>query len=153
MHHPKTVQYTTHSDPKMISPVWTKVGATPWKGRSELTGGYGRTLLNSSISDDAPTYFLNPERTANRQVLNHSQQLKIIPRHESSHVLPGGRSLIKFKERHEEGMYRTRHRKFPHGNETVIDALPSGRTEAARRSPIQWGALPPAGPKEYFKED
>ena len=150
--HAKTVQYSTFSDPKKLSPVWTKVGTTPWRGRADLTGGYGRKLLNSSVSDDAPSYFLNPERVPNRQVIKRTQQLKMIPRHESSYVLPGGRSLVKFKERQEDsGMYKGRHRKFPHNGETVIDCIITDRN-APPKSKINWGPLPRAGPKEYFPD-
>ena len=115
-------------------------------------GGYGRKLGNTSISDDAPTYFTNPEHHPSRQMIRHTQQLKLIPRHESSHVLPGGRSLIKFKERQQdEGMYKGAHRTFPNGNETVIDVLPTAR-HAVTSNPIQWGPLPAQGPKQYFPD-
>jgi hypothetical protein len=65
--HPLTSQFSLHSDPHKISPTWNKVSTTPWQGRSDLTGGYGRRIMKSSISCDAPTNFLNPERTTNAQ--------------------------------------------------------------------------------------
>ena len=42
--HPKMHMANLHSDDSRIAPVWTKVSYTPWKGRAELTGGYGRKM-------------------------------------------------------------------------------------------------------------
>jgi len=37
LRHPKTVIYSMASDDTKITPVWAKVGQTPWGGRKSLT--------------------------------------------------------------------------------------------------------------------
>lgn len=44
MTHPDTQMANLHSDPTRITPVFTKISATPWDGRSKLCGGYGRRV-------------------------------------------------------------------------------------------------------------
>lgn len=61
--HPHSITYSLHSDNSKIAPVWTKLSHTAFDGRSKLLGGgYGRRMKNTSISNDCPEFFPNPER-------------------------------------------------------------------------------------------
>jgi hypothetical protein len=140
--HPLTSQYSLHSDPEKISPTWNKVSTTPWQGRSDLTGGYGRRIMKSSISCDAPTSFLNPERTMGAQKYDPIKMKAKIP-NESSYVLPGGRSLQVYQRPPDKSRFNT----MPFRNETIMEPLATPRTPPA---PIPWGPLPKEGPRAYF---
>ena len=140
--HPDTLQYSIFSDSKKISPTWLKVSKTPWDARQKLVQGYGRRMIASSISDDAPTAFVNPERNPKAQVYKRKNQFEKIP-NESSYVLPGGRDLLKTSSMN---VKHHRHRTFPHKNETVMDVIYTERTPRSFPA-IQWKPLPPEGPK------
>ena len=143
--HPDTLQYSIYSDARKISPTWLKVSKTPWNARQKLLQGYGRRMVASSISEDAPTAFVNAERNPKAQTYKRKNIFEKTPS-ESSYVLPGGRDLLKVSN----GNFKHhRHRTFPHKNETVIDVLLTERTPRSY-PPIQWKALPPAGPKRDF---
>ncbi len=100
MHHPSTKFASLFNDEKKISPLWTKVSASPFEKRSQLIGGYGKKLQKTSISIDAPVAFVNPDRVPipkNKMDRVTASIVKIPKTLDSSKVLPGGESIAMAK--------------------------------------------------------
>jgi len=94
--HPSTKFAALFTDEKKISPLWTKVSASPFEKRSQLIGGYGKKLQKTSISIDAPTAFVNPDRVpipSNKMDRLTASIIRTPKTLDSSKVLPGGESI------------------------------------------------------------
>jgi len=151
MHHPHTHIANLHSDETKMAPLWTKVSSSPFLGHANLIGGYGKRIQKTSISIDAPAYFVNPDRVkipANRmddRVASVTKKQLPDPL-AAARVLPGGIGLLnatKMKREH------NRYRVFFHDKQSLIDPLLTNRTE---REPIQWSARVSARDTSYLEK-
>ena len=154
--HPHSLMYSLFSDTTKIQPSWLKLSHSAFEGRKKLLGGgYGRQMLNTSISNDMPEFFPNPERHptvielnkqradqayANAQELitkHHEKRVKGLKKDllgESAYVLPGGTSTLAKKPEH-----NTRYKTYAYlgrDNErmTLIEPLITDR----KREPLVW---------------
>ena len=103
--HPATQMAKLHSDGAKIAPTWTKVTSTPWEARSKLIGGYGKKMKRTTISNDSPSDFVNPDRAAPpivpRLTVDEASVTKISKKRDPygiSFVLPGGLRSCKTTE-------------------------------------------------------
>ena len=98
MNHPETYMANLHANSTHgdnIAPMWPKVTTTAYAGKALICNGYGKRLQNTAVSDDAPSYFLNPDRVTqpkNRMTQEEARVTKIL-KSDSSYVLPGGDSM------------------------------------------------------------
>ena len=137
---------TLHSDDHKISPTWTKVTVTPFSGMNAICSGYGKRLQNTSISADAPRYFINPdkvERPANFMSKDAARVTKLMVKSDSKDVLPGGESMRNVLTNPPSDQHR-KFRSFPHDSfrikpqmymEPIITARP-GDQLSRTRNPI-----------------
>lgn len=139
VNHPVTQMAQLHSSENMIAPTWTKVSKTAWKDKSELCGGFGRRMMNTSISSDAPSFFLNPEnvhqpsnRMSNIEASVTRPQKKADPL-AASYVLPGGASMLKALE---SPAPHNRFIKVKFGKQTYMDPIITERGGPK----IEWGS-------------
>ena len=73
----------------------TKISKTAFQDKATLFSGYGKRMQNTSISDDTPTYFLNPDRV-NQPTSRMTRQVASItkiPPSNASYILPAGESV------------------------------------------------------------
>jgi hypothetical protein len=121
--HHTTVLAAQHTVTHEMDTQWTKVTETPWTRKGQLCGGYGRrinvsrpviykssrvTALNniklqtSTISNDAPLFFQNPDRMAKPENALPPRDASIIgnrvPRKQTPdaalYLLPGGQGIL-----------------------------------------------------------
>jgi hypothetical protein len=147
--HPSSYIANLHSDTTKIGPTWTKVTTTPWEGRAKLCGGYGRRLCGTSISNDAPLTFVNPEVVpipANRMddAAAFVIGTRVPSKQESfavSQILPGGQGIKEATIMKQQGSGPTSpYRTFPVGKQTLIDNVPADSD--SNRSPLKWDSTP-----------
>lgn len=146
--HPHSYIANLHSDTTKIGPTWTKVTTTPWDGRAKLCGGYGRRLCNTSISNDAPESFINPEVVpipANR--IDDAAAFVIgrrVPPHQEpfavSQILPGGQG-IKDATLAATTAPSSPYRTYPYGKQTLLDNSQPGEF-GMKKSPFKWDHTP-----------
>ena len=154
--HPHSMMYTLFSDTTKIQPSWLKLSHSAFEGRKKLLGGgYGRQMLNTSISNDMPEFFSNPERHPTVIELNkqkadraYADAEDMIAKHhekhvkgkkkdlfgESAYVLPGGMSSLAKKPEH-----NTRYKTYAYlgrNNQrmTMIEPLITDR----EKEPLVW---------------
>lgn len=139
INHPQSKIANLYSDNTKIAPIWGKVSSTPFRGRYELCGGYGRRLQNTSVSNDMPLNTFNPDRVrqpTNRMDRDTSSVTRKPPADPlaASYVLPGGAALRTaiLKQKTMAGNATDNYRTFPSGKQTYIDVVvpdrPSSRT-------------------------
>ena len=110
LNHPSTKFASLFTDEKKISPLWTKVSATPFEKRCQLIGGYGKKLQKTSISLDAPAAFVNPDRVpipSNKMDRVTASIIRVPKTLDSSTVLPGGESIAIAKRNRVPSKIRT----------------------------------------------
>jgi len=95
INHPVTFMADLHSAGKEIAPTWTKVSKTAWRDKAVLCGGYGRRMMNTSISSDAPAFFMNPEKVPPPNNKMTDMEASVTRKQKAdplaaSKVLPGG---------------------------------------------------------------
>mmetsp|Transcript_3439 Transcript_3439/g.5369 ORF Transcript_3439/g.5369 Transcript_3439/m.5369 type:complete len:175 (+) Transcript_3439:147-671(+) len=129
--HYQVVISDTSADDGKITPTWTKVSATPWKGKATHHGGYGRRCINASVSDDMPRHFVRTEFLARPEPLKSPPRMKAGSRcsPEAALVLPGGASE---RDRPKHGR---RYNKLIHNKQLIIEPV---ITERSGRSDIKW---------------
>ncbi len=154
--HPQSLMYSLFSDTSKIQPSWLKLSHSAFEGRKKLLGGgYGRQMLNTSISNDMPEFFPNPERhpaviELNKQKADqaYADAEELIAKHhekhvkgkkkdlfgESAYVLPGGMSTLAKKPEH-----NTRYKTYAYAGRhnqrmTLIEPLITER----KREPLVW---------------
>ena len=138
MSHPHTHIANLHSDETKMAPLWTKVSSSPFHGHASLIGGYGKRIQKTSISIDAPAYFVNPDRVrvpANRmddRVASVTKKQLPDPL-AAARVLPGGMGMLAATQMKRE---HNRYRVFFHDKKSIIDPILTNRTD----EPIQWSA-------------
>ena len=154
--HPHHLMYSLFSDTSKIQPSWLKLSHSAFEGRKKLLGGgYGRQMLNTSISNDMPEFFSNPERhptvlKMNKQKADqaYADAEELITKHhekhvkgkkkdllgESAYVLPGGISTMAKKPDHNT-RYKTYAYLGRHNQRmTLIEPLITDR----KREPLVW---------------
>ena len=115
LNHADTNMANLHDNDNTISPTWTKVTVTPFSGKAAICSGYGKRLQNTSISSDAPRYFLNPdrvERPTNFMSKDAARVTKLM-KSDSNDVLPGGESIRTLLANPSPDQHR-KFRSFPH---------------------------------------
>ena len=141
--HPATQMAELYSSQSKIAPTWTKVTSTPWEGRAVLNGGYGRKMKRTSISNDVPTTFINPELVPppiiprmDSLAANVTRISKVRDPEAMSYVLPGGRKDMN------SPLYSAppdKFRAFPCGKLMILEPIMPARRD---RSPIKWECSP-----------
>lgn len=93
--HAETTMANLHANDGNIAPTWTKITVTPFSGKAAICSGYGRRLQNTSISDDVPRYFLNPDRVERptNYMSKESARVTKLMKSDSKDTLPGGESM------------------------------------------------------------
>jgi len=141
--HSESQMARLHAQDTNIAPTWTKVTVTPFQGKATLTHGYGRRLQNTSVSDDAPRNFLNPDRVAQptgRMTWEQARVTKLM-KSDSKDVLPAGASMREVLANPPADQHK-RFRSFPHDSfrikpqmflEPVITARPG---EPVSKNPL-----------------
>jgi hypothetical protein len=142
INHPQSKIANLYSDSSKISPTWGKVSTTPFRGKYELCGGYGKRLQKTSISNDMPLNTLNPDRVrqpTNRMDHDTCSVTKKPPTDPlaASYVLPGGAALRQaiLKQKTMESS-QDNYRTFKSGKQTYIDVVVPDRPSS--RSLIKW---------------
>lgn len=141
--HPETQMALLHAQDTAIAPTWTKVTVTPFQAKATLTHGYGRRLQKTSISDDAPRTFLNPDRVAQPTGRMNWEQARVtkLMKSDSRDVLPAGESMRNVLNNPPPDQHK-RFRSFPHDSfrikpqmylEPVITARPG---EPVTKNPL-----------------
>lgn len=131
MNHPHTHIANLHSDDTKMAPLWTKVSSSPFHGHANLIGGYGKRIQKTSISIDAPAYFVNPDRVP--IPLNKmddrvaSVTKKQLPDSlAAARVLPGGMGMLAATQMKRE---HSRYRILCHAKQSLLDPLVTNRDE------------------------